>query len=134
VFRTKLNNDSRWTLLLPAGYCQLGLGSASCRVALETDWKLDKWLNSKALIRKVREAERRHDCQLGKMDVKHKELIKVRCGRIHWEAVPFQSLDGAAATAGREPRARCLCSSTKVSTAHNPFLADVNPQDRLEHP
>ena len=43
--------------LRPAGY------------DFETDRKLDKWLNGKALIRKAREAEHIHYCQLGKMDV-----------------------------------------------------------------
>ena len=36
---------------------------------METDWKHDKWFNGKALIRKAREVDSIHYCQLGKMDV-----------------------------------------------------------------
>jgi len=36
---------------------------------LETDRKRDKWFNGKALIRKAREAEHIHYCQLGKLAV-----------------------------------------------------------------
>ena len=36
---------------------------------METDWKHDKWFNGKALIRKAREVDSIHYCQLGKMAV-----------------------------------------------------------------
>jgi len=53
--------------LLPADYCHLELVSTSSGCDSETDWKRDKEFNGKALIRKAREADQVHNCQLGKL-------------------------------------------------------------------
>ena len=58
------------TELLPADYCQLELVLCPAGKDLETGWKRGNWLTGKALIRKTRELERRHYCQLGKLAVK----------------------------------------------------------------
>jgi hypothetical protein len=50
------------TELLPADYCQLELVLRPAEYDSETDWKRDKCLTGKALIRKARESDDMHYC------------------------------------------------------------------------
>ena len=75
---------------------------------METDWRRDKWFNGKALIRKAREAEQSHYCQLGKLAVvgTASDFGGIRKDSVLWEFVAtglrmdkggFQNLDGVLA-------------------------------------